>query len=144
MTLLVDTDVVLDLLLDRVPHSSAAANLISRIETGRLSGYLCATTVTAIHYLLAKGLGRRRAHEEVRKLLAVFDVAPVNRVVLEAALQSTFPDFEVGVINAAAEHVAADALVTRDTEGFRKATMPVYAPAELLGVFRAEENDRES
>ena len=86
MKVLVDTNVVLDLLLDRAPHAEAAAQVFSFIERNVLSGCLCATTLTTVHYLAAKVVGRQKSLKEIRKLLHLFEVATVNRAVLEAAL----------------------------------------------------------
>jgi len=129
-----DTNVVLDVLLDREPFSISAALLFSKVEKGELSGYLCATTITTIHYLVRKALGTRDAHKYVGNLLSLFEIAPVGRVVLEEALRSRFDDFEDAVIHEASIHAGVEALVTRDSNGFRRATIPVYLPDELLGV----------
>ena len=122
MRVLFDTDVVLDLLLDRQPFSTPAADLFSRVERGEIRDFLCATTVTMIHYLAAKVIGTGRARAEVRRLLTLFDVAPLNRTVLEAALLGAFADFEDVVIYEAARHVDAQALVTRNTRDFKQAS----------------------
>lgn len=39
MKILFDTNVVLDLMLDRKPFSVAAANLFSKVEVGELTGF---------------------------------------------------------------------------------------------------------
>jgi predicted nucleic acid-binding protein len=129
-----DTNVVLDVLLDREPFSTPAALLFSKVEKGELFGYLCATTVTTIHYLIHKALGARQARKHIGNLLSLFEIAPVNRGVLEGALRSRFEDFEDAVIHEASIHVNVDSLVTRDSIGFRRATVPVYSPDELLRV----------
>jgi predicted nucleic acid-binding protein len=49
---LVDTNVVLDVLLDRRPFSEAATQVFALIEESKIEGYLCATTVTTVDYLL--------------------------------------------------------------------------------------------
>lgn len=49
MRVLLDTNVVLDVLLNREPYASASADVLSRVETGELIGCICATTVTTIH-----------------------------------------------------------------------------------------------
>jgi predicted nucleic acid-binding protein len=134
---LFDTDVVLDLLLDRRPHAAAAGRLLSRVESGEISGYLCATAVTTIHYLAAKVVGTRRARAEVQKLLSLFEIAPVNRAILEAALESGFSDFEDAVAHEAARHVEAQGIVTRNLRGFKRSAVPVYAPSDLLAVLDA-------
>ena len=134
MRVLFDTDVVLDLLFDRQPFSTPAADLFSRVERGEIHGYLCATTVTTVHYLAAKVVGTRRARIEVRRLLTLFEVAPVNRPVLEAALTGAFTDFEDAVIHEAARHVDAQAIVTRNTRNFKRSVIPIHAPSELLRI----------
>jgi predicted nucleic acid-binding protein len=137
LRVLFDTDVVLDLLLDRQPFSTPAADLFSRVERGEIRGFLCATTVTTIHYLAAKVIGTRRARAEVRRLLTLFDVAPVNRTVLEAALLGTFVDFEDDVIYEAARHVDVEAIVTRNTRDFKQSVIPIHQPSELLHILQA-------
>ena len=60
MKILFDTDVTLDLLLDRELYSEVAARLFSKAEQGKLKGYLCATTVTMIYYLASRVHENRR------------------------------------------------------------------------------------
>jgi hypothetical protein len=65
-------------------------------------------------------------------LLALFEIAPVNRVVLETALALDFSDFEDAVVHEARRHFGVQGLVTRDPKGFSKASLPIYSPADLL------------
>ncbi len=51
MKILFDTNVVLDVLIDRKPFSLTASLLFSEVEKGRIEGFLCATTITTIYYL---------------------------------------------------------------------------------------------
>ncbi len=57
MKILFDTNVVLDVLLNRHPHSTLSAILFARVERGELTGCLGATSVTTIFYLAAKANG---------------------------------------------------------------------------------------
>ncbi|MBI4371004.1 MAG: PIN domain-containing protein [Elusimicrobia bacterium] len=132
MKVLVDTNVVLDLLLDREPFSDSAARLFSLIEEGRVTGYLCATTLTTIHYLAGKVLGRSKARDEVRKCLSFLEVAAVTRPVLENALNSNLQDFEDAVLCEAAREIGAEAIVTRNKVDFKKAPLPTHTPQEFL------------
>ncbi len=138
MKILFNTDIVLDLLLDRQPHSLFAGKLFSRVEGGAVSGYLCATAVTTFHYLAAKVIGARRARAEVDRLLSLFEIAPVNRGVLTGALQAGFSDFEDAVTHEAARQVDAQAIVTRNLRDFRRAAIPVYSPGDMLAVLEAD------
>ena len=137
MRVLFDTNVVLDVLLDRKPHIDAAAKLFSLVDNGVLEGSVCATTVTTIYYIAAKSFGRRRAHAQVHELLALFAVAPADRDVLDRALDLDFTDFEDAVLHEAARNAGAAAIVTRDGVDFANATVPVFDPQELLAAVAA-------
>lgn len=139
MSMLFDTNVVLDVLLDREPFATIGAHLFSYVEHGTVPGYLCATTVTTVHYLTEKVLGAAQARQKIRNLLRLFEVAPVNRAILEAALASRLADFEDAVMHEAALHVGAQGIVTRDPDGFKGARLPVYAPEELWKALQARQ-----
>jgi predicted nucleic acid-binding protein len=132
LRILFDTNVILDVLLDREPFSSTAAKLFSIVETGEITGYVCATTITTLHYISSKVIGADSAIEEINKLLMLFEVAPVNRAVLDAALTSGFKDFEDAVVHESGVYKETQGIVTRDFDGFKKSKINVYSPEELL------------
>ncbi len=132
MKVLFDTNVVLDLLLEREPFVHPVASLFSMVERGDLTGCLCATIITTLNYLASKAVGRKKAQIEIQKLLTLFEIAPVNRSVLHAALLSGFSDYEDGVIHEAACFIEADGIITRDFKGFKKSRIQIYSPAELI------------
>lgn len=144
MRLLFDTNVVLDVMLDREPHVAASAEVLSRVEAGDVTGCICATTVTTIHYLATRALGAARSLGEVRKLLSLFELAPVNRTVLETALDLGFPDYEDAVLHEAARQVSAQGIVTRNSRHFKKASLPVYTPEELSRALDLRDREPES
>ena len=139
MRILFDTNVVLDLLLDRKTHSEDAARLFASLGTPRVFGYLCATTVTTIHYLAGKVIGSRRAAEEIEHLLSLVEVAPVNRSVLESALRSKLDDFEDAVLAESARQANVEAIVTRNLKDFRSSLVPAYSPKEMLMALEIQE-----
>lgn len=138
MKILLDTNIVLDVLMDRMPFSDAAVELFSKVEDGAIIGYLCGTTITTVYYLASRTLGAARAQEEIKKLLSLFEVAPVNRLVLESALIIDFSDFEDAVIHEAACHVGADVIVTRNLKDFKKSRISVYTSEELAKILTAQ------
>jgi len=131
LKVLFDTNIVLDVLMDRLPYSDAAVALFSKVEEGAIIGYLSGTTITTVFYLAMKVVGAVKAKEEIKKLLKLFEVAPVNRVVLESALLIDFTDFDAAVIHEAACQVGADAIVTRNKKDFKKSRVSVYSSEEM-------------
>lgn len=137
MRVVVDTDVVLDVLLDRRPFADAAAQVFSLVEESRIEGFLCATTVTTVDCLLGQALPPKAARATLRRLLDLFEIAPVNRPVLEQALRSRISDFEDAVIEQSARLVSADAITTRNLTDFEKSSVAVFDPPELLSAIAA-------
>jgi predicted nucleic acid-binding protein len=126
--MLVDTNVVLDVLLDRQPHVAASAAVWAAIETGAATGFLAAHAITTIHYLVRKELGGAKAKRTISAILRVFDVAAIDRSVLDEALHLSSPDFEDSVTAAAAQLAGCDFIVTRDPKGFRGSPVRPLTP----------------
>ena len=134
MRVLVDTNVVLDVLLDRRPFVAAASRIFALVENSIIEGVLCATTVTTVDYLLGRALAPTQAREALQCLLNLFEIAPVNRPVLEQALRSEIADFEDAVLEQAGRLVAVDAITTRNVKDFRKSKVTILEPGELLST----------
>lgn len=136
MTVLFDTNIALDVLLDRKPFSLTAVKLFACVENHVLTGYLCGTTLTTIFYLAQKAIGAVRAKEEIQKLLQLFQIAPVNRTVLDAAIQSHFKDFEDAVLYESGRQAGVQAIVTRNEQDFENVELTIYPPEDLLNALR--------
>ncbi len=104
-------------------------------EQSRIEAWICATTVTTVDYLLSQSLPRNKARVAVRGLLAIFEVALVNRSVLERALASPMQDFEDAVLAKAGVLAGAKVIVTRNTQDFSRASLPALTPKEFLVQF---------
>lgn len=137
MNALFDTNIILDVFLDREPFSNDAAFLLSKVEKSEIIGFICATTVTTIHYLTAKALGPQAASRHVQSLLSLFVIAPVNRIVLENAAASEFADFEDAVLHEAACHAGAKYIVTRNIADFKHSRLPVFEPKEFISAIES-------
>lgn len=138
--MLVDTNVVLDVLLDRRPFSEEAAQVFAFIEESRIEGFLCATTVTTIDYLIGQALSPAKAREALQRILSLFEIAPVNRPVLDQALRSGISDFEDAVLEQAGRLVAVDAITTRNVRDFENSSIKVFDPHELISTVKAKES----
>lgn len=134
MKIALDTNIILDVLLNREPFVELSANIISSVEKKKIEGYLCATTITTLDYLISKETNRNRARTEIRKLLNLFKISAVNSKVLEMSLHSEFKDFEDAVQYYSGEYCGVKGLVTRNTKDYKPAKLPIYTPEELWGI----------
>ena len=134
MKILLDTNVVLDLLMRREPFYADAAKVFSKIEEGVVHAYVCATTITTIHYLLNKQLSVQQSKHSISLLLQLLDVAAVDKEVLLMAEDAGFKDYEDAVIYASAKKVGAEVIVTRNEKDFTLSEIAVYSPAVFMGL----------
>lgn len=132
---LFDTNVVLDVLLDRDTHAVASTRAWLAVENGAAEGLLAAHAVTTIHYLVRKELGTTRAKGVVSAVLRILKVAPVDGAILHEALQLPFADFEDAVTAAAARAAGCAYIVTRDPKGFRNSPVPALTPEAAVPLF---------
>jgi len=130
----VDTNVVLDVLLARNTFVQPASEIFALIEHSRVEAFLCATTVTTIDYLLGQCLSRSESRKALHHLIALFEIAPVNRPVIEMALSSQVADFEDAVLEQAARLAGVDAIITRNTKDFAKSSVKALDPIEFLAM----------
>jgi hypothetical protein len=117
---------------DREPFREAAAYLVARVERREMIGVLGATTLTTIYYLVSKASGKDLARETIRRLIGLFEIAPVDHRVLAKAAASAIDDFEDAVLHEAGIFSTVDAVVTRDPQGFSGGSLLVFSPQRLL------------
>lgn len=132
MKVMYDVNVLLDALLEREPFAETAARLLGAAEQGRIHGFLCSDSVTTIYYFAAKNTGSSTAKQMLQRLLQIFDLAPVDRLVLQTALGSSMSDFEDAVLCESAYQAGVDAIVTRNLTDFRYSPVKIYSAEALL------------
>jgi len=132
MRVLIDANVVLDFLQEREPFVENAARLFARIDVGEIEGFVAATTVANIYYIVRKAAGRVVAQDAAYQILSDLNICAVDLEVLEQALALNFEDFEDAVQYACAVVHRVDAIVTRDRSGFVNAEIPLVLPEDLI------------
>jgi predicted nucleic acid-binding protein len=86
---LFDTNVVLDVLLEREPHVTAAARLFSLVDNGGLEGSICATTATTVFYIAARSFGSKRAQACTRLSAATSSSAGGSSIFTSSTILDT-------------------------------------------------------
>ena len=133
MRVLIDTNIILDFLLQREPFFQDAELLFQAIDYGQVVGYATATTLTDIFYIARRhSRSIEQARQAVSETLRAMEICPVNRLVLESAFGSGLTDFEDAIQIACAVDRGLDAILTRDTQGFVNSSVPVLSVQEFL------------
>ena len=132
MKVLVDTNVILDLWLARESFWRDSAKLIVKIEKKEISGVICPTTITTLHYLGKKVLGEERARKLIRSLLEIAKVGNVSKAAFRNALESQIIDFEDAVIESVAITEKVDYIASRNLKDFKKSRVNAKEPADFI------------
>ena len=132
MRVLLDTNVVLDFVLERAPYFEAAAELFELIAAGTVRGFVSGITPINVYYVGRKFVGREKARSRVRDLLIVLETCPITSAALNDALALPFKDYEDAVQHASAIETGLDAIITRDLDDYQNSVLPVFAPVDFL------------
>lgn len=129
---LVDTNVIIDILLDR-EDADAACAVIDGAERGEYVIYLCALSYTNIYYSLRHLLTREQRIDCLLELGKVIRTVPVDGRVINEALHSGWKDFEDAV-----QYYAAKAcpeitgIITRNKKDFKNALLNILDSSDFL------------
>ena len=110
-----DSDVILDIALDRKPFSSSAALVLSLCEAGGIEGYTSSIVFTNLYYILRKISGHSATIIFLKKLIRVVSVLGVDESTIVEALASDFADFEDAVQYCSSARNGIGAILTRNT-----------------------------
>lgn len=132
MRVLFDTNVVLDVLLNRDPWVAQSSAVWQANDEGHVVGYIAACAIADIFYIARRLTTLETARAAVRICLEAFQVCVVDLRTLEQAEALPGSDFEDNLQLACASLASLDAIVTRDTSGFQASAMHILTPAELL------------
>lgn len=129
---LVDTNVIIDMLLDR-EDADAACAVFDGAERGDYDLHICALSFTTMFYSLRKILSREDRINALIQLKEAMEVSKVDANVIDMALKSGWKDFEDAVQNfSAVVDPQISAIITRNTKDFKDSSLEVIDSIKFL------------
>ena len=130
--LFVDTDVILDLLGQRIPHFHFSAVLFTFAEMKKLELYTSPLIMANTFYILRKQLGNDQAKNALRKLRILLHIIDSSEAVVDKALNSDFADFEDAIQYYTALEGGISVILTRNLRDYKNASVIVQTPEAFL------------
>ena len=131
----VDINILLDFLNKRNKHQQAA-KIIELCNANKIQGYLCAHEITTLAYFLMKNYNNSQKVKLVlNKLLDIFEIIPINAVILRRSLDSEINDFEDAVIEISSYENEIDYIVTRNLADFKNCRVKSISSTEFLAIY---------
>ena len=130
--ILLDTDVLIDVALDRRPHADPAAQLVDRIEHGAEAAFIAWHSVANFYYLVAPALGGVNARDFIVELTRFVAVATTDTAGIRYAAALPMADFEDAMQVAAARACGARHIATRNVKDYARSPIRALTPQEAL------------
>ena len=127
-----DTNVILDLLGERVPFFDSIAKVATLADQKKLTLIVSPLSFTTIDYVLNKYEPSETVLNKLRKFKIICEVCEVNEETIDKALNSSFKDFEDAVQYFSALQSNCSIIITRNGKDFKNATIPIMTAEEYL------------
>lgn len=137
MRILIDTNVIIDYLTNRMPFVDSAKQILFLSESEDITGMVTANTITDIYYVVRKEVGKERTLTAIQTLCSVLEVIDVGKADILGALQLGLRDFEDSLVAQCAKKSKADYIVTRNLPDFDGSPVPPIDPQTFLRLLTA-------
>jgi predicted nucleic acid-binding protein len=130
--ILVDTNVIIDVLIEREPFKTDSARVVSAAQSGLFEPVITSSSLTDVYYIIRKKLDARAAAEAIRAILEDFDLIHIDKKAAIAAIDSGAPDLEDAMQCQAALANGCVMIITRDSAGYPDIGIPTLTPSEFI------------
>ena len=130
--LFLDTNVILDLLAERIPFYDSIAKVASLSDHQRLILVASPLSYKTVEYVLSKFESSESVLNKLRKFKIICEVCAVNEETIEKGLNSNFKDFEDAIQYFTAIQSNCTIIITRNGKDFKHSTIPIMTAEEYL------------
>lgn len=132
--LFLDTNLLLDFVLDRKPFSDQAEEIIKLRFSQKKKLFTSALSVANVAYVVRKA--GKNPFTTIEDLLEWVDVVSLTKSELTLTIKSAFKDFEDALQYFSAQKIQADVIITRDVKDFSTSSIVVLSPAQFLKAIK--------
>ena len=139
MKVLIDTNVLLDVALNRQQFVADSAKVLDWAEMNPKQAAIAWHSVANVAYLV-----KQDARAFLAELLAFVEVAAGDTATVRQALAMPTNDFEDALQASAAIGFGADIIVTRNTSDYKKLPIIAMTPTRFVADYMADDDEGES
>ena len=137
MNILIDTDVLIDVALERFPHFNDSAWVLDAAQRREFQASIAWHSISNFYYIVSSPTANAATIEFVRDLLAFVEVAPTRTNDALYAVRLEVPDFEDALQIAAARACRAEKIITRNVKHYTKSPIPAQSPKKFRQSLRS-------
>lgn len=134
MKIFLDTNIIIDLVLNRHPWVRYELVLLELSRQKKLSLAVSDISFLNLAYAVRKVMSPDEIYAAMTDLLKYMNVAAAGESVIRSAVSLHWKDMEDCVQYLIARNEGADYIITRDLTGFSSSDIPVMTPVEFLSI----------
>lgn len=135
MRAFLDTNVLIDVVMDRQPWVNDALVLFELANQGKLSLVAADLSFINIAYITRKMLSKADLYTLLTDLREFVKVIEMGEAIIDNAIKAQWNDMEDCAQYYTAKREKADCIITRNTKDFSLSDIPVLTPDEFLHSF---------
>ncbi len=135
--LFIDTDLIIDFIIDRQPFSGEAAKVFTLIDQKKVKGYTSALCYSNLYYVLSRYAPHKKVISILNELSELLGILKVDEDIIKASLASEFKDFEDAIqYYTAQKYKKIDVIITRNIKDYKKSSLPVMTPETFMKTYK--------
>jgi predicted nucleic acid-binding protein len=136
MKLFLDTNVILDLIVNRKPFFEDIAKIVTLYEERKCVLVTTSVSLVNCNYILGKNIKKEKVLDNLKIFRSFCSILEVSQSEIDISLNSNFNDFEDAVQHYCALKNNCDYIITRDSKDFKNSEIPALTPTEFLASIK--------
>jgi len=130
----IDSDIILDVVLQREPFFKSSQKVMAYIEKNKFQGFTSALILANCFYIISNIKNKELAENAISKIRSILTILPFTDKEIGESLNSGFKDFEDGVQYFVALNNGIDTIITRNISDYKEMHLNVFKPKEFLSL----------
>jgi len=128
----IDSDIILDFLLDRKPFSDDAEVLFNHFEKNKLTAYSTSVVFSNVFYILNDINKKKDAVKTLNSLNRIIKILPTTNNAMIKAFTCKLRDFEDSIQYETCKENNVDIILTRNSRDFKRGDIKVLTASEFI------------
>jgi len=133
LAVLIDTNVLVDFLIDRGSFTKSAKEIIKKSQDRTINAFLAAHSITNIFYILRKIYSASERKQRLMDLCRSISIVEIGgETIFNILANNEFDDIEDCLQAECAGVINADFIITRDIKDYAHSKIPAILPEDFL------------
>lgn len=132
MKILVDTNILLDVILERTGKFRSSVAVWDWCAKEKIEAYISAISFNNVHYIVSNQRSRAVANRALLLIRDTFGTVALTDRIINQSIDAQWKDFEDAIQYFSAIHADADYIVTRNISDFPREGIVIMTPEDFI------------